>query len=230
MKKHYYHLTVSSGNRKLGPIPVTTTSRSTCPSNCSYKANGCYAEAHPLRMHWDKVSSGERGVTLDQLCEEVRALPKFQLWRWAQAGDLPGDGKLLDGPSVKKLVQANKGKNGFGYTHYDPTLSANRWTIQAANTQGFTLNLSAETLEQADKYMALKVAPVVVVLPADQTEPTVTPAGHPVIVCPASIGDTTCAQCAICAKPDRKSIVGFPAHGSGRRKVEAIFFATKESA
>jgi hypothetical protein len=232
MREHRYHLTRLSKNMKLGGIPVTTTSRDTCPDNCNLKGNGCYADQFPLSLHWNKLSEGSRGYGLDQLCAEIKALPKYTLWRWAQAGDLPGDGTTIDQVGIRKLVAANKGRLGFGYTHYDPTIFENTWRINFANTNGFTLNMSAETLQQADEYAELGIGPVVVILPHDQTEDLLTPAGRRVAVCPASKegSDMTCAQCAICANAERKSIIGFPAHGGGKAKVTKVFFAELEAA
>lgn len=227
-QEHRFHLTRLSANIKLGGLPCSTTSKSTCPDNCSLKDNGCFADAGPLNIHWKKVSEGSRGTDLDTFCDEIRKLPKHSLWRHNQAGDLPGNRHQIDHDSLRKIVSANKGRVGFTYTHYDPADPDNAEAIGQANANGFTINLSAETLEQADEFVARGVGPVVVLLPQDQTENLVTPDGHTVLVCPASIGDTTCALCALCAVATRKSIVGFPAHGSGKAKAEKVFWATKE--
>lgn len=221
--EHRYHLTPVSMNKKTGPIPVTTSSRSTCSDHCSFKGNGCFADYGPLKLHWDKLP--ERGVDLDTHCAQLRELPKHQLFRLWQAGDFPGKEGLLDQRAMHKLVSANRGKHGFGYSHYDPLLEHNATAIYYANTNGLTINLSAETLEQADRYADLGIGPVVVVLPVDGTN-CKTPAGRDVLVCPAAVNDRmNCARCALCAVPTRKAIVGFPSHGSGKRKVEAIFWA-----
>lgn len=224
---HTYHMTRVSGNKKTGPIPVTTSSRSTCPT-CPLKDNGCYAESGPLRLHWNKVSDGSRGGTLTELCSEIRTLPKRQLWRWAQAGDLPGDHDHIDVMAMAELVEANGRRQGFAFTHYDPWVGANALAITEANARGFTVNMSANDLSHADELHALGIGPVVVVLPIDQTKPTKTPAGRHVSVCPAAIReDVTCASCGICAIPHRKAILGFPAHGSGAKKAQAMFFMRK---
>ena len=224
---HTYHMTRVSGNKKTGPIPVSTSSRSTCPS-CPLKGNGCYAESGPLRLHWDKVSDGARGSDLEQFCNEIKALPKHQLWRWAQAGDLPGTGDAIDVAALEQLVQANRGRRGFGFTHYDPAAGDNAAAIVAANTNGFTLNLSAGDLAEADRLAALDVGPVAVVLPMDATKPTTTPGGRFVAICPATQrDDVTCASCGICAHSERKAIIGFPAHGTGAKKAQAMFFAPR---
>lgn len=226
--EHSYQLVRLSANAKLGGLPASSTSNDTCPDRCSFKGNGCYAEAGNLGINFRALSDRRRGTDLDTFCDQVRLLPKRQLWRWAQAGDLPGDRKKIDRESLNKIVSANRGRSGFGYTHYDPADPDNAEAIRYANAEAFTMNLSAETLEQADEYVALGVGPVVVTLPADQTENLKTPEGHTVLVCPASIGDTTCALCGVCAVSARKSIIGFPSHGAGKKRVEKVFWAAKE--
>lgn len=222
---HTYHLSRVSANSKTGPIPVTTSSKSTCPTSCPLKGNGCYAEYGPLGMHWHQVSIGNRGVTLGELCSSLAKLPKHQLWRWAQAGDLPGDGHEIDEVALGEITHANRGRRGFGFTHYDPRVGANGAAILAANTNGFTVNLSADNLEEADHLADADVAPVVCVLPADTTKPVRTPAGRLVTVCPATVrDDVQCATCGICAHATRKAIVGFPAHGTGVKKAEKVFY------
>jgi hypothetical protein len=219
----YYHFTRVSGNGKTGPIPVTTTSRDTCPDTCAFKGSGCYAEYGPLKLHWDRVTAGARGGTLDELCAQLRTLPKHQLWRMAQAGDWPGDGRLLDARGMTALAKANQGRRGFGFTHYDPLIKHNACVIAKANAAGLTVNLSANSLAHADQLAALGVGPVVVVLPQGAAKPLRTPAGRFVAVCPASVrSDVTCASCGVCAVGSRKAIIGFPAHGSGARKAEQV--------
>ncbi len=82
--------------------------------------------------------------------------------------------------------------------------------------------LHANNLANADELADLQVGPVVTVLPEDQRTNTVTPAGRRVVVCPAiARDDVTCATCQLCQR-QRSTIVGFPAHGSGKRKASAI--------
>ena len=219
-----YHLARVSRNRKTGPIPVTTTSANSCPPSCSFKGNGCYAQSGPLAIHWKCVSEGRRGITFDELLQEIATLRRHALWRHNQAGDLtPEAPGVIDSRKLTRLAMVNRGRRGFTYTHYLPT-PANRIAIRQANQLGFTVNLSAESLRQADEYLDLGVAPVVVVLPSNVANATRTPAGRHVIVCPASTGNTDCLNCGICQQRDRASVVGFPAHGSGAKHVEAIFF------
>ena len=164
-------------------------------------------------------------MSWDAFCEAVEDLPDRSLWRHNQAGDLPHTAGVIDRPRTFQLAAANLGRRGFTYTHHDPFIGKNLRTIWAVSEMGFTVNLSANNLEHADT-LAITKLPVVVVLPTDQLENLKTPAGRQVVVCPAVVrDDTTCATCQLCYQRDRSSIVGFPAHGSGKKKVVRIYEA-----
>ena len=221
----FTHLTLASRNLKTGPIPVSTTSAETCPNACPFNhANrgGCYAESGPLAIHWRKITKGERGDNFGTFLDKIAKLPKGQLWRHNQAGDLMGQGDSLDHAALALLVKANKGRRGFTYTHKPLTTDKDKAAIYAANRAGFTVNLSGNDLDHADTLADMAIALVVVVLPHDTTKNTVTPKGRKVVVCPATIReDVSCATCGLCARL-RDAIVGFPAHGTGKAKANAV--------
>ena len=226
--KPTFHLTRSSSNEKTGPIPVSTSPASTCPDSCPLKGNGCMVIG-PFKWHWDKVSRGERGSAWEVFLDELRTLPRGQLWRHNQAGDLPGNNEEISSEFLKDLVRANQGRKGFTYTH-KPVLSeqagpveSNRAAIKEANAQGFTINLSANGLNHADKLAALGIGPVCTILPDQNPVNRTTPQGRKVVVCPAQTRDnTTCASCGLCQRADRSVIVGFMPHGSQQKKALAI--------
>ena len=205
-------------------MAVTTSTATTCPSACPFKDNGCYAESGPLKLHWLKVTKGERGDDWSTFLDKIKELPAGSKWRHNQAGDLPGDTKDLDSTKCVDLAKANEGKRGFTYTHYDVLDNfQNAITVNMMNHLGFTVNVSANNLEHADQLCDLDIAPVATVLPIEQTTNTVTPKGRKVVVCPATYKDeVSCADCMLCEKRDRKVIVGFPAHGTSKRKASAI--------
>jgi hypothetical protein len=218
----HVHLTLKSRNAKTGPIPVSTTSAITCPKACPFNDGGCYAKGGPLAIHWKKVTNGDAGTNWLRFLHQIMALPDGQLWRHNQAGDLPGDGDVIDSQALYDLVEANRGKRGFTYTHKPMDSEESRAGIDYANRHGFTINLSANDMDHADDLADLDIAPVVVVLPSDQAENTVTPKGRKVVVCPATVrDDVSCATCGLCGRL-RDAIVGFPAHGASKRKADAI--------
>ena len=205
-------------------MAVTTSTATTCPTSCPFKSNGCYADSGPLKLHWDKVSRKERGDDWSTFISKIKDLPTGSKWRHNQAGDLPGDMERLDDEKCIELAKANKGKRGFTYTHYDVLDNfQNAITVNIMNHLGFTVNVSANNLEHADKLCDLDIAPVATVLPIEQTTNTVTPKGRKVVVCPATYkDDVSCASCMLCEKWDRNVVVGFPAHGTSKKKASAI--------
>jgi hypothetical protein len=214
-----------SGNAKLGGIPASMSERGTCPPSCGLYEAGCYAGYGKLGAHWKRV--GERGLSWTEFLARVRSLPEGRLWRHNVAGDLPGDGEMLDVAALNELVEANRGRRGFTFTH--KTHPALAEATASANARGFAINLSADTLEQADEFAGAG-APVAVLLPHDAPDRGIrTPAGRRVTVCPAETSGLTCADCELCAKADRVAIIGFRAHGQFKRHVpELIQLRRKE--
>jgi hypothetical protein len=221
--------TLKSRNAKTGNIPVSTSEASTCADDCPLKKNGgCYAKHGPLGMYWAKVNDGRaKAFTWAEFTAQVAALPDDQFWRHNQAGDLPGDGDAIDHVKLYSLVKANRGKRGFTYSHKPvigdgPQVKLNREAIAVANREGFTINLSADTLTEADQLAALNIGPVVVVVARD-AENHSTPEGRKVVICPAQTrDDVSCKTCGLCSHATRTSIVGFRAHGVSAKKAEAI--------
>jgi len=118
-----FHLTRVSSNRKTGPIPVSTSSAKTCPPTCPLAANGCYANGGPMALHWREVTNGNRGVVWADFLEAIRNLPKGQLWRHNAAGDLWKPGTVIGSAALTQLVEANRGRRGFTYSHHPRTPS-----------------------------------------------------------------------------------------------------------
>lgn len=237
-----YHITLKSTNVKVGAIPVTTSSNETCPTSCPLKGNGCYAESGPLAIHWKKVSTGERGMNFDEFLHQIRQFPSTQLWRYSQAGDLPGSGDTIDPDQFRRLVAANDGRPVIAYTHKPPTHD-NLRLLQEAAQANFRVNLSADSLEEADEFIDIGL-PAVVVLHEDYGRKTskgewaetipeyrarlktlerTTPKGRDIAVCPATVVDTNCQACQMCAiKNQIDVVIGFPAHGTSKKKINGM--------
>jgi hypothetical protein len=145
-------------------------------------------------------------------------MPPGQLWRHNEAGDLPGDGEVIDDVRLRQLVLASEHTRGFTYTH-KPVLGTevgawNRSALLNNRSAGLVVNLSADGLEEADAKSELGVGPVVVTIPTTRLKILATPAGRKVVVCPATYRwDSMCSNCGLCARADRRSIVAFPVHG-----------------
>jgi len=161
-----------SQNAKTGPMPATIIERASCWTGCALYDKGCYALYGALGHFWAGVSEGTRGGSWDELCAKVAALPRRTLWRYAQAGDLPGIDDAIDAELLWQLVVANRGKKVIAFTHKPvlpgtATAHRNRCVIAGANTVGFTINLSADNPAEADALVDLEIGPVVTILAHD---------------------------------------------------------------
>lgn len=247
----YTKLTLKSGNRKTGVMPVSMSDRSTCPPSCSFygKAGGCYAEGWPNSWAWDRVDREQPAFTAFLVA--VKALPEGTVWRHNTAGDLPGQGNAIDALALSSLVSANQGRRGFTYTHKPVTLEAmrrsadrsvpvsletvraNRAAVSDATLRGFTVNVSCDSLAELDDLGDALPAVVVLAAPdkgAEALAPKTlqTPQGRRVVVCPAQYKDgVTCSSCGLCYRVNRACAVGFWAHGVSKRKISLKVAGTR---
>lgn len=222
-----------SENVHTGPIMVTTSPRATCPRACPLNRNAgtptagaCYAESGALGgFVWtllDRLPVGgsyQNGhikiYDFEDLLYRVRRLAPGAMWRHNIAGDLTSNNRTtIDANALRLLVDANQGRRGFTFTHFDVLANlANRQAVKEANERGFTINLSANSIEHADQLADLRIAPVSVILPANIEQNLITPTGRTVVICPTySTPGVTCATCGLCAR-QRSTIIGFPAIG-----------------
>ncbi len=223
------HLTPKSSNKKTGPIAVTTTSANSCAPSCPFLRDGtCYAASGPLRLHWDKVSKGERGGSWLALQDSIGAakLAPGSLLRHNQAGDLPHDGSgYIQSETVGYLstIFTAAKLRAFTYTHHVQN-DYNLGIVKRCNQEGFTVNLSCDSETQAAKRHR-EGFPSVCVVPAGDKRRSWELDGVKFQTCPAQLRDgVTCATCQLCTRPltgenARACVVAFRAHGTRARKV-----------
>ena len=94
-----------------------------------------------------------------------------------------------------------------------------KWVVEIRQSSGW--DLSADDAGEADT-LAATGQPTVCIVPIDTPSKTTTPAGRPIIVCPAQTReDVTCQTCGLCARADRTVIIGFRAHGTRAKIADA---------
>lgn len=226
-----FHITLKSSNRKTGSIAVTTSSKETCPDVCPLYNKGCYGGGGPLAIHWRKITNGERGTDFDTFIKDLKNIKDGTIVRHNQVGDLPGQNNDIDKNKLETLDTAYQNKIAFTYTH-KPVLNNQNNLEAIKSVKNLKINLSANNLDQADKLLALKIAPVTTLLKSSDTavKTLTTPAGNRVVVCPATYRESgpgsSCKDCGngrpLCSR-DRDYIIGFPAHGYAYRQVEKVF-------
>lgn len=204
-----------SSNAKTGKIPVVYSSRNTCPDSCPMKGTECYAEYGPVRLAWNRAESG---ISANELAKEIAKLPREGVWRYGVAGDLPGVGESVDVQALDLLIRANSARDVIAYSHKKSEQAIE--AIRDANQRGFTINVSADSVSEADHYYRQDL-PTVLTVPSDAPEITYTESGARVVVCPAQTrSDVTCESCRLCSVSSRRVIVGFRAHGTKTKSLD----------
>lgn len=232
-----------SSNKKVGSLPVTITEAASCPKTCPHINGNCYGKTGPQSWIWAKVNKGTAGKNLsgwDEFCKKISALPAGQPWRHNTTGDLFHVDGLIRLDLLKKLIDANRGKRGWTYSHHLLN-THNTEALKYATNNEFTINASCETLEQSDKALnkGLNAACIVSsnrpeLIPFSslkdkrtyyrQTAPIKTPQGRRLVICPAQKSDSqACKTCLLCSKQSKgKWAVGFVAHGNNKKKLEQL--------
>lgn len=183
-------------------------------------AAACYADAgFHTRIHWDKVTSGERGFPFGEFITAVCNLPTGSMFRHNVAGDLWHEEGKINFHRLLKLSRAVAHlKAAWTYSHHKLT-AANLLRIRGAIALGFTVNASCESQSEAADLVKRGIPAVVVVKP-EFTGTTIVD-GVRIVQCPATRAgsEVTCASCGgkngrpLCAVPDRGFAIAFPAHG-----------------
>lgn len=217
-------------SRKVGAMPTSYSPKQTCPDSCTLKNNGCYGDSFPISLHWKRYSKDKT----DNWQDFVKSVSYFRkhnkegLWRHNIVGDLATKKNKIDAKKLKQLIKANNGGKVICYTHHHSTLSPsgkklsdhNLNYIRYANNKGFTINLSADTLQEADTLSATKI-PTTVVLPYTKKQfeklsanlsDIKTPRGRKITVCPEQTQGIKCLDCGLCSLAKRKTIIGFFKH------------------
>ena len=233
----------TSSNKKTGDIMQSYSSRSTCPKDCVFKNNGCYAEGYHTKMVWDRcedkndaryVISGEhlKNGLLEGVFNKLRKDPTRNsiLFRHNVAGDLAVEGtNLIDVKRVDAIAGAIEGANrvvgeiikGYTYTHCNIDLNASDIIHDAAHKR-FLINASCETVDEVKHAKSLGINAVIASVDPKETEKELKAVGLYGAQCPAQVNEgMDCDRCQLCAK-NRKVVIIFEVHGQSKGKARRV--------
>ena len=183
-------LSYPSGNSKTGRIAVSTTARPPCPPTCGMR-DACYAEAgYYTRLHWDKVTSGERGVDWDSFLSDLSKPPRGVYFRHNIAGDLWASARGASAlrSSASWLIPPVIWELADLLTPQAGCFAPSRF--KRSNALGFTINISCED-RAAAAALAKRGNAVTCVVPAD-ADPNGKTDGVRFVQCPATRAGSMC--------------------------------------
>ena len=237
MKKNYlFSFIKKTGNAKLGADMSSTYSTSnTCPSNCPFIKNGCYAsEGYYTSLYWRKLDNAIVGIKFNELIKKIKSLKDNSKLRLNVAGDLPGSNNKISPSYLNKYVDACKRLKAWTYTHYPISKANNLKLLKDANKNGLTVNISTETEHQAMQSVENKLPTVIVVKSTETRKSYNLKDIHgntkaTVVICPQQISNKsiTCSECMLCYSRPYNIVIGFLAHNAFK-KVNQILEKLKQ--
>lgn len=219
--------------KAAGPFVATTDASisATCPGNCPFKANGCYASSGLTRFPAERLDAAAKGFTAEQvIAEEVQ-----QIDRAFRGGPIPQDGArggrdlrlhvsgdvrstigaYMLGDEAERWVQ-RRGGASWTYTHAWREIPHEAWRsaisvlasverpedIEVARAAGYA---AAITLEQFPSDRAFRLSGTTARM----------------IPCPAETRGRTCVECRLCLDDkkllERDIAIAFALHGPGAK-------------
>jgi len=230
MKKNYlFSFTKKTQNAKLGRgMSATYSSSNTCPKACPFLKNGCYAsEGFYTRLHWQKIDSGERGISFNELIKKIKALKENSTLRLNVAGDLPGNNNKISSTYLKKYIDATRHLKAYTYTHYPLSKGYNCQLLKLANNNGLTINVSCETENQALQSVDNNLPTVLVVKSTETRKIYKLKDIHgnvkaTVLICPQQTKGVSCSDCMLCYERPKNIVIGFKAHNATKKVNEIL--------
>jgi len=215
----------------VGPYAATTycSIEATCPDDCRFKGDGCYASAGASHLTMRRLDQSARGMTpLDVTLAEAAAIRGL----WPRG--IPRDGarggrdlrlhvggevscwrgaKALAGAAADFLARG--GGRVWTYTH--------RWrTVDRAAWGPISVLASVEAPAEAAQALAQGYAPAVVVSQFPDEHRAFPYGSFTAVPCPAEAGTMTCVKCRLCFDDEklrrRRLAIAFAAHGNDRDK------------
>lgn len=218
------HFVRKSHNAKLGVMSATSRTHGTCPTDCPFYGNGCYAENTPGRPSVFQMAERNGSDISEDLENFVARIARESLpmLRWEVSGDvLRSDGSpdydYIE--ATNRIADLRPDVRMIRYSH--------AWRKVPASAFAYVVNASCETDEDVRDATALGWQTVITVADVESVPDEI--GGQRVVICPnqTSDGEIKCADCTLCSR-ERSATVAFIAHGSGRRKIASAVSAKHE--
>lgn len=237
-------LILNTENRKLLGCAVTYVAQQSCPQECLFLNQGCYAEYGP--MLWtvtSKLNQEAKGLGIMDLARREAELIAW-LSRDPRARDRPlrlhGVGDCASDGAAKIVARASEywiTKNKapvWGYTHAWKNVKRESWrnvSILASVENPIDLALAWRR-----DYAAALVVPEFPNGPKAFTQwikkPGKKSQSFKVIPCPEQTLGIGCRDCKLCFKDqwlhENRIVIGFTPHGVGQKKVRQTLVSIQE--
>lgn len=208
-----------SENAKLGPVSCTLASQHTCPRQCPFLGNGCYAEQGPLGFTTRRMNRADTTDRVKLARLEALAIGELSGTRPLRL-HVVGDSTTRTGTKVlakaSEKYMAKHDEKVWTYTHAWRQVPRSDWgavsvlascespvDVAAAHERGYAAALVVPEFN-GDKAFDIG-------------------GGFKAIPCPNQTRGRTCAECKLCLDGERlrenKLVIAFAAHGPMKKAV-----------
>jgi hypothetical protein len=213
-----------SGNEKTGAVSTTYVSQASCPKECAFFNEGCYAESGMAGIWTNRLNKQVGGKDVDVDASEIALDEAKAIDSLTGQNDLRLHvvGDCRTGSAARIVAAAERFMGRFGrrvwsYTH--------AWRKVARSSWGkVSILASCETVAHVVDAMAQGYAAALVVDKHPEDGKAYKVGEIVMIPCPAQTKDgIQCVDCKLCWRDEwlleAKRCITFEAHGSGAKKV-----------
>ncbi len=212
----------SSKNSKTGEVSATYATQASCPTTCSFKNAGCYAESGRSAFTTRRLN-GSMATDTTEIAEIeaslIRGLSGSRPLRVHVVGDSATDAAASIVSSAMSDYEAKAGQPAWTYTPAWRSVQRSSW---------HTDRVLASCESTADVRTAWERGYSAAIVVADhQSDKSYELDGLRVIPCPQQTGRAAnCRDCGLClngsvASRIGKAVIGFSVHGAGAKKAKA---------
>src|SRR5262245_14843732 len=120
-----------SANQKVGPVRVTHRSQASCPTDCPFRASGCYAEQGLQGMVTRRLNRSTETDPVVIARENAAAIDRLPTGAVPLRIDIVGDDTTAEGARITGAAAARYRVRGGGpvwkYTHSWRAIPRNAW-------------------------------------------------------------------------------------------------------
>lgn len=200
-----------SHNAKTGNVSATYAAQGSCPTTCTLRGAGCYAETERVGIATKQLNAAAGNAsTLDIAIAEAAAIDALKGTRPLRlhvVGDCADDAAALIVSAAAARYSARSGQPVWTYTHAWRTVARESWGT-------VSVRASCETVAHLAEARARGYSGAIVV--AEHASPKTIDGITP---CPQQTKGTTCADCRLCFA--ERATIAFAAHGSKASTVRA---------
>lgn len=191
-----------SQNAKTGAVAATYAAQQSCPSSCTLRGAGCYAEKGNVGIHTRRINGNAEGKTaLDVARAEAAAIDSLKTTRDLRlhvVGDCPtAETAEIVSAACERYVERSPTSRVWSYTHAWKTVPREAWG-------SVSILASVHTFKDALKARERGYSPAIVVdkFP-DGKHPWKDEHGTRWIPCHHTVFGTKCVDCGLCMIGDK---------------------------